>query len=369
MPNRSTLSQSTLVAIFMAAMSPLIGFSQNPASPNPNAYSDEVVAKAEKIITAAGLRRTGKTLVSVEAAEISRELNQLAKTRKSVKQLADGRKATEDQLKQVAEQFRLLDAQNGELNARLVQVAGDVIANNRLIGLINANGVKLRQLDEQRTNLREKLVADRRAVIEAETAYAESVVALREKLNELQSRLEPALAAAQWKVALRVFHATYQTPETLDLADIIGQLDRRLRVVEKEVVQDVIPLDTSPAGAILVNVAIGATTIPMILDSGASMVILPADTAIQVGVTPGPNAQPIRLLLADGRAIAASSAVIPKMRVGVFEAENVEAAVLEPNATGAEPLLGMTFLGNFKFEIDGPGKTLKLLRVGDQTGN
>jgi len=25
----------------------------------------------------------------------------------------------------------------------------------------------------------------------------------------------------------------------------------------------------------------------------------------------------------------------------------------------------MTFLGNFKFEIDGPAKTLKLLRVGE----
>ena len=70
-------------------------------------------------------------------------------------------------------------------------------------------------------------------------------------------------------------------------------------------------------------------------------------------------------MLADGRSIAASGVVIPKMRVGLFEVENVDAAVLEPNAVGAEPLLGMTFLGNFKFEIDGPAKTLKLLRVGE----
>ena len=53
----------------------------------------------------------------------------------------------------------------------------------------------------------------------------------------------------------------------------------------------------------------------------------------------------------------------PRVRVGEFEAENVDAAVLDAVATDAEPLLGMSFLGNFKFEINTSAKTLKMLRV------
>ncbi len=336
-----------------------------PQPPRSAPYSDEIVAKADKIFADAGLKRSGKTIVSLEAADINREIANLTKSRRSVKMLADARKATEEQIKFSGEQFRLIDAQNGELNARLVQAAGDVIANNRLVGLINANSVKLRQFDEQRTTLREKLVADRKALIEAETAYVDAVVMIRDKLTDLQTRLEESLQAKDLQVALKVYHANFQTAESIDLAELIGPLDRRLKQVEKEVFQETISLTTNDSGSIFVNVTVGDVTVPMILDSGASMVILPSETATKLGVSIPPSPQAIRLVLADGRSIAASGVVIPKMRVGLFEAENVDAAVLEPNAVGAEPLLGMTFLGNFKFEIDGPAKTLKLLRVGE----
>lgn len=337
----------------------------NPPPPKPAAYSDEVVVKATKILMDAGLRRSGKTIVSLAAADINREVASLAKSRRSIKLLSDARKTTEDQLKFVGDQFRLVDAQNGELNARLVQAAGDVVANSRLVGLINANSTKLRQFDDQRKQLREKLVTDRKDLIDAETAYVDSVVAIRGKVSELQTQLEESLQAGDLKVALKVYHANFQTPEMVDIAELIGPLDRRLKQVEKEVFQETISLETNESGSIFVSVTVGQTAVPMVLDSGASMVILPSETATKLGVVVPPNPQAMRLVLADGRSIAASGVVIPKMRVGLFEVENVEAAVLEPNTTGAEPLLGMTFLRNFKFEIDGPGKTLKLLRVGE----
>ena len=57
------------------------------------------------------------------------------------------------------------------------------------------------------------------------------------------------------------------------------------------------------------------------------------------------------------------SITIPKLRVGEFEAEDVAAAVLQTTAPGAEPLLGMSFLENFRFEINAAERTLKMLRV------
>lgn len=370
MPAHSTLLLKCVAICLMTIEFAANCLAQNPAATNPQppklaAYSDEIVAKADKIFADAGLKRSGMTIVSLEATEINREIANLSKLRRSVKMLADARKATEEQIKFAGEQSRLIDAQNGELSIRLVQVAGDVVANSRLVGMINANSVKIRQFDKQRTTLKEKSVAERKALIEAETAYVDAVVAIRNKLNDLQTRLEEPLQAKDLKVALMVYHANYQTPESVDLAELIGPLDRRLKQIEKEVFQETISLETNESGSIFVNVTVGVTTVPMVLDSGASLVILPSETATKLGVSIPPNPQAIRLVLADGRSIAASGVVIPKMRVGLFEVENVEAAVLEPNATFSDALLGMSFLGNFKFEIDGPAKTLKLLRVGE----
>ena len=43
--------------------------------------------------------------------------------------------------------------------------------------------------------------------------------------------------------------------------------------------------------------------------------------------------------------------------------DNVECAVLGPEASMAEPLLGMSFLENFKFEIDAAAKKLNMVKV------
>jgi predicted aspartyl protease len=51
------------------------------------------------------------------------------------------------------------------------------------------------------------------------------------------------------------------------------------------------------------------------------------------------------------------------VRVGTFEVENVEAAVLSDAAFAAEPLLGNSFLSHFRSEIDQSAKTLRLTRV------
>ena len=74
----------------------------------------------------------------------------------------------------------------------------------------------------------------------------------------------------------------------------------------------------------------------------------------------------IKLLLADGRTISAHGVTLPRVRIGEFEAEDVEAAVLDDVSIQAEPLLGMSFLGNFKFEIDTQQKRLKMLRIASE---
>jgi len=333
--------------------------------PAPAAYSEDVVAKADKILTDAGLRRSGKTVLATGTSELNRSIANLAKSRKAIKQLADARKLTEEQLELTRQQFRLLDAQNGELNLRLTRPL-PAATNNQLVGQINANNVRLRQLAEQRGQLQEKLAGDRRAVNEAEAQYSEQVLALRRDFTALQQSLQAALAEPNLRIALQVFHVNFQTPQAIDIAVLLGATDRRIKQIEREIFSESIALHVSPDGSLSVHVTVGEASVDMVLDSGAALICLPAETAAQLGISVPADAPPMRLVLADGRTIAARGVVIPKVRIGQFAAENVDAAVLDAAAIHAEPLLGMSFLSNFRFEIDTSSRTLKLLRIGEE---
>ena len=71
----------------------------------------------------------------------------------------------------------------------------------------------------------------------------------------------------------------------------------------------------------------------------------------------------IMLSLADGRTVSGKLITIPVLRVGKFTVNDVQCAVLGPEAINASPLLGMTFLGNFKFELNAADATLSMVQI------
>jgi aspartyl protease family protein len=107
----------------------------------------------------------------------------------------------------------------------------------------------------------------------------------------------------------------------------------------------------------------------MIIDSGASIVALPHEMALACGLEPGSEAPNIRLILADGRPIEAKGITIDSLRVGKFTVENVECGVLGPEAVAAKPLLGMSFLREFKFELNTQRRTLTMVKVDEGGGS
>ena len=67
--------------------------------------------------------------------------------------------------------------------------------------------------------------------------------------------------------------------------------------------------------------------------------------------------------LADGSRITGRLVTIGSVRVGKFTAENVQCAVLGAEAANAPSLLGMSFLENFKFQVDAAKGTLKMVQI------
>jgi len=329
-------------------------------------YGDEVVAKADKIFADAGLRRSGKSITTTATAEVARGISGLARTRRSLKLVQDAWKQTSNHLAEMKRKVENLNAQNMDVNLQLAQGLLPSAKHNQLVALNNANVAAIRQIATDEERVKEKLAFDRKSLSDAEADYAETVIALRRDLNAIKLKLDQTLASENIKVALKVSNANFGTPIALSTDALIASTDKRLVQIEQEIFNESIPMEVTSGGSLYVNVTVGDKTTRMVVDSGASVICLPATTAAELGVTVPADAPQIRLVLADGREIPGRSVILAKVRIGQFEAEKVDAAVLDSIATSAEPLLGMSFLGNFKFEIDTADKSLKLLRVSSE---
>src|SRR6056297_655181 len=354
-----------LIALFVVLMlttsiCPDAGLAQAPPTPR---FDADVVAKAEQILAQVGLRQSGKTIQATNTADISRALTGLIRSKRELRLVYQDWKTAADQLAALRNRTQQLTKQYGELNLQLARVAGrDTAANNRIVGLLNATTVEIRTLEGEQEKRAQDLGTKRGKLNQAEADYAETVLVIRNQFKQLRDKLATDMAREQVQIALRVMVANAETPAGLTADDVLGALDSRIKKIEQEIFSETIPLEIT-GGSMMVTVVVGDKPIQMVVDSGASIVSFPVATANALGIVVPPDAREMQMVLADGRTIAARGITIPKLRVGEFEAENVAAAVLQTTAPGAEPLLGMSFLENFRFEINAAERTLKMLRV------
>lgn len=97
------------------------------------------------------------------------------------------------------------------------------------------------------------------------------------------------------------------------------------------------------------------TDVKLLLDTGASLVMISAETAKKLGIDPARARPDMVVKVADGRNIRAKSVILKSVKVQSAEADNVEAVFLldEAGSLGnADGLLGMSFLKRFNFKID-----------------
>ncbi len=331
--------------------------------PPAKKYSPEVVAKAESILKGIGLRRSGKMIQATCTSDVARAITSLNREKRELRLVHQEWKKVADEITAIRQELRRITAQDVELNLQLARVAdGDVKSNNRIVALINASRSRATGLIERRGLLKEELAQRRAKLNEAETNYSEKVFAIRQDFSAIRDQVAESLSDEQVGIALRVLNVNFGSPPSLTAGKILAALDKRIAKIEREVFHETIKLEPQ-RGALYVEVVVGRKSVKMAVDSGASLVTLPARTAAELGIKVPIDAREMKLVLADGRTIPARGVTLPRIRVGGFEAVNVEAAVLDSVAIQAEPLLGMSYLGNFKFEIDKTKKSLKLLKV------
>ncbi len=99
--------------------------------------------------------------------------------------------------------------------------------------------------------------------------------------------------------------------------------------------------------------------VALLVDTGASTVVLPASMSTQLGFQPG-NLQDGVTRTASDR-VAVKLGVLKSVRVGEISVNDVKVTFISDDRLGNTMLLGMSFLGKFNVTIDDAHNALILL--------
>jgi clan AA aspartic protease (TIGR02281 family) len=107
----------------------------------------------------------------------------------------------------------------------------------------------------------------------------------------------------------------------------------------------------------------------LLIDTGASVIVLPREIGKALGVEPNRSNPKIYLRAADGRKLKAEMVILKSVKIRNLEVKNVHAAVLYDKPRDMvykDGLLGMSFLRKFNFKIDYENKKIMLERLKDK---
>jgi aspartyl protease family protein len=111
-------------------------------------------------------------------------------------------------------------------------------------------------------------------------------------------------------------------------------------------------------GHFFATVDINGESITMIVDTGASSIVLRPEDAKKIGIDTGGLTYRVPVLTANGRTVAARVR-LDKVSIGPLDRQNVDALVAKPGAL-TQSLLGMSFLSRLRsYEFSGDFLTLR----------
>lgn len=320
-------------------------------------------AEAKATLEAAGFKVSAQGVVLPEEIEFTKAMKDLGVVRKNLYTAEKELAAAEQELEQIKQTITVLKAKLVEMNAALAGGGLNISNHNKLVGALNATNGQVDLLIEQQSKSTDKIKAARGKANEVREAFVEQLLKLRASADRVSQHWEKAAADPKQQAAIEKVNEVLNKKLALKPTVAFGTAERQLQSLEEKVLSETIKL-TEDGGTHLVSVVInGKHTKEMCVDSGASAISLPFAMAKEMGLEPNSTDTEIVVSLADGSRVPGYLKTIESVRVGKFTVENVECIVLHPRAVEAPALLGMSFLGNFKFEIDANRSELKMVKI------
>lgn len=115
-----------------------------------------------------------------------------------------------------------------------------------------------------------------------------------------------------------------------------------------------VTLGRASDGHFVADATVNGAHVRFLVDTGATLVSLPSDEALRLGIDFS-TATPGYTLLADGRRVPVYRVVLDSVSIGDVTLLNVEGSVRQG---GGPPLLGMSFLNRTEMRYEGQNLTL-----------
>ena len=333
------------------------------AAEKPSEAGEVTAAQKEKL-KELGLKLSRDELSFLDERDLKTALSGSLKTKKNLLGFEVKLQKLRLAELQIQNQIVMLKQKDVQLNAGLAGATG-ARENNKFIAMLNANNSQIQLLAKDLKDLGAKVREGQSFVNKARDEFVKQVLEVRKLSDSFDAKAEK-LAKDEKLLALvgEIEESLGQEIKPLAESRSLARSRSNLAKLESIVLTDTIQLTDDGSGTFEATVSInGYKAIELVVDSGASLVCMPAKMAEEIGVEVGPEARTIQMTIADGSVISGKLIILESVRMGKFKAENVECAILGPEAVNAPGLLGMSFLGNFKFELDASKGELKMMTI------
>lgn len=308
-----------------------------------------------------GLRRSGQIYVLPAENDVVKRLATVRGLGRELALAIGQQKAAEAQTETNQQLIVAYTQQRRVLREQLPQ-ANSVDEHNRIVNMLNELGDRITLLTEGGANAKAvKELSDRAA--RRREDYVQALLDLRQFIDQTSKQYADLEKDEQVRSALSALNAKSKSPLKLGPTRAYTTNLKAFERLESALLTETIEL-RKDNGVFWVDAVLnGKLSKPMIFDTGASFVSLPADVAGQLGVKPSGDQPIVRLQTADGTIVEGRLTTLASVRVGKFTVENVECAVLPPSVKDAPPLLGGSFLKNFASKFSPGTGQLTLSKV------
>ncbi|HEV3299866.1 MAG TPA: TIGR02281 family clan AA aspartic protease [Planctomycetaceae bacterium] len=328
--------------------------------------TDTLEARARAKLSEKGVLVSHSGLLLSDEKELAKAFADANALKRKLLAAAKEQQAAVQQVEELQAKLRQLHQASLELNSQLADIGSDVARRNQLTGALNANIGEITILEQTQEQARKDVDGVRKKSDAARDGYVQQVAELRSLIDRLSERYAALKSDVDVHRALAEWNTAANTSFEIKPSSYFLNSVKKLESLEKTVAMERIPLrrkGNSYFASVVIN---GKAPQEMIVDTGASSVVLPYDVAIECGVKPDESTATVISTVADGSKVKSKLVLLDSVRIGKFTAEHVECVVLPPGEKNAAALLGMTYLSRFDFSINGTELVLSKIE-GDHT--
>jgi clan AA aspartic protease (TIGR02281 family) len=337
------------------------------------ARADEAAAKAK--LAAKGIRATHAGLSLADEAELSKSVKKADSLKRKVTNSTKRSHASDVDPQEIEARIGELKAENeqwqqkiNELNRFGFAFRGNAVAKlNEQISENNRDIAELQQLLKPATSPQGD--EQHKAANAAREAYVQQVLDAREIADRLIAEYAKLKEDPDVLAAVKEWDEATQTSLALKPSHSFETSLKQLEALEKKMSTGKVQL-RKDGNDLVASVTINDhTTLDMIVDAGATALLLPHKVALDAGIKLDGIAKTTELPMADGTKVTVTQVVLKSVRVGAFTAPNVACNVLPAKGVSDKAVLGMSFLGQFKFQINAGTSELQFFRIDTETAS